>query len=241
MKLAIMQPYFFPYLGYWQLIHAVDRFVIYDDVNFIKNGWINRNRILVNGQPVWVTVPLRHASQNKRICDLELDVSGFRRERLLKTVTQAYRRTPCFDDAYPVIEAVVENPESRLASFLESAIRSICEWIGIGSELVSTSRSYENSQLQGAARILDICAKEKASMYVNAPGGTELYDAVAFRAQGTELRFIDSRPRPYLQRGTAEFVPHLSIIDAMMELGAGGIRSRLDEYDLVSAGASDGR
>ena len=81
MKIAIMQPYFFPYIGYWQLIHAVDHFVIYDDVNYIKGGWINRNRILINGKPAYITVPLHKASAFKRICDTDLQPSPFWRGR----------------------------------------------------------------------------------------------------------------------------------------------------------------
>jgi hypothetical protein len=96
-SLAIMQPYFFPYLGYWQLIHAVDRFIIYDDVNYIKGGWINRNRLLINGEPSYITVPLNQSSSNKRICDIALDQSSLWRNKLVKMVEMTYRKSPYFN------------------------------------------------------------------------------------------------------------------------------------------------
>ena len=104
MKIAIMQPYFFPYLGYWQLMNIVDKFVIYDDVNYIKRGWINRNRILVEGKPFYIHVPVMKASQNKIINEMEVFVDSSLRKKELKTIELAYKKAPFFDSVYPLIK-----------------------------------------------------------------------------------------------------------------------------------------
>jgi hypothetical protein len=235
MKLAVMQPYFFPYLPYWQLINAVDRFVIYDDVNFIKGGWVNRNRILVNGKPTFITVALRDASPNRSICDTQVHETAFRPERMLRTVSQAYRRSPYFDQIYPTIETIVQNADRNLSSFLDFSIRTACHLLGIQTKIVPSHGAYGNEALRGQARVLDICMKEGAAIYVNAQGGAKLYDPETFAAKGIDLRFLVMRPFIYKQRANV-FDPFLSIIDPLMETGVDGVRSRLNDFDLVTTG-----
>ena len=237
MKLAIMQPYFLPYLGYWQLMRAADRFVVYDDVNYIKNGWINRNRLLINGAPAYITVPLHLASPYKKICEVELQQSAWR-AKLLKMVENTYRRAPFFGEVFPVIARVIEHPGHNLADYVTHQLQVLAGFLGMKTELVATSRGYGNGELAGEARVLDICRREGATLYVNLQGGKALYDAAAFRAAGTELRFIAMRALPYRQR-SAGFVPHLSIVDALMELGPAGIQDHLDAFELEEpAGAN---
>lgn len=103
MKIAVMQPYLFPYIGYFQLLNAVDMFVVFDDVNFIKKGWINRNNILVNRQKYLFTVPLKDASQNKLIKEVQIADDGWQ-EKFLKTVAQSYKKAEFFDEAFALIE-----------------------------------------------------------------------------------------------------------------------------------------
>jgi hypothetical protein len=231
--LAVMQPYLFPYMGYWQLIRAVDRFVIYDDVNYIKGGWVNRNRILINGQPSYITVPLQQSSQNKRICDLSLDSSLVWRNKLVKAIEISYRRAPFFSEFFPVTEQLIRYEESNLAGYLANQLKVLCHLMGIDTEFVLSSRSYGNSDLSAQARVMDICQRESASIYINSPGGKALYDAQSFHAAGVGLRFIAMRPIPYKQRHPG-FIPYLSIIDALMEVGPSGIAHHLDAYDLVN-------
>ena len=125
MRLAIMQPYFFPYIGYWQLIHAADRFVIYDDVNYIVRGWVNRNRILINGAPSYITVPLRSASQNRKICDIDIQPSATWRSKMTRTVELAYRKAPFFAEAFPVVGGVIQHEASNLSDYLCHQLRSL--------------------------------------------------------------------------------------------------------------------
>lgn len=231
-KLAVMQPYFFPYLGYWQLIHAVDRFVIYDDVNFIKGGWINRNRILINGKPTYLTAPLRKASPNRRICDLSLMPSALWRDKLVRSVETTYRKAPFFWQTFPVIEGLARCNHTSLSEYLAHGITTLSRFMGITTELVLTSRGYGNDHLSGQERILDICRKDGAEVYVNPEGGQELYDAAVFANAGIRLCFLKMRARPYPQRSPG-FVPNLSIIDALMELGPDEITRYLEEFDLL--------
>ena len=139
MRLGIMQPYFFPHVGYWQLLNVVDRFVIYDDVSFIKGGWVNRNRILINGGPSYITAPLSHASPNKRICDLSLQVQPDWRRKISKSIENTYRRSPYFSEVFPEIEQQLGCPASNLADYLANHLRAMATLLGINTEFVVTS------------------------------------------------------------------------------------------------------
>lgn len=223
-----MQPYFFPYLGYWQLIHAVDKFVIFDDVNYINKGWINRNRILVNQQPCYFIMPLKQASQNKLICDIELDSSNWR-DKLLKTIGNTYRKSPFFAEVFPVIEKIILFNTLNLSEFLANQLLELSSFIGIKTEFVLTSRIYKNQFLLGQERVIDICKQEKTDIYLNAIGGQTLYDSKKFDNSGFELRFIEMKPLAYQQKAT-EFVPYLSIIDVLMNVGVEGVEEHLNTF-----------
>lgn len=229
---AIMQPYLFPYIGYWQLLQASDCFVVYDDVNYINRGWINRNRILVNGEPLLVTLPLLQASQNRRIRDIEIAPAAQWRSRLLRTVEMAYRKTPCFDQVFPLVERILGHDDTNLAGFLGHQLHCLARFMGLETRIVASSTAYQNSQLAGQERILDICRQERASTYINAQGGRSLYEPTAFASQDIDLRFIAMRPLPYPQRN-ASFTPYLSIIDALMEVGPQGIEPHLKAFDYL--------
>lgn len=228
---AIMQPYLFPYIGYWQLLHASDCFVVYDDVNYINRGWINRNRILINNTPGLITLPLLQASQNRKICDIEIAPATQWQRRLLRTLEMAYRKAPCFDQVFPVVEQILTHDDSNLAGFLTHQLRTLAGFMGLKTRIVPSSQVYENSPLAAQARILDICRQEQATTYINAQGGRSLYEPAAFAEQGIDLRFIAMHSLPYPQRGEG-FTPYLSIIDALMEVGPDGIAPHLAAYSL---------
>ncbi len=213
--IAIHQPYFFPYIGYWQLIHAVDRFVICDDVNYIKNGWINRNRLLLNNEPAYLTVPLHQASQNKKICELGLQSLPDPRDKLAHRIAVAYRKAPYFSEVYPVIEELIRHEAGNLSDYLAYQLQTLSRFLGISTEFVVSSRIYGNNELRGQDRVIDMCKLEDATTYVNAPGGRELYDTGTFSSAGIDLRFLIPRPMNYRQWDAA-FTPNLSIIDVMM-------------------------
>ena len=229
---AIMQPYLFPYIGYWQLLQASDCFVIYDDVNYINRGWINRNRILVNGEPLLFTLPLLQASQNRKIRDIEIAPAAQWRPRLLRTVEMAYRKAPCFDQVFALIERILGHGDTNLAGFLSYQLHSLARFMGLETRIVTSSAGYQNNQLAAQERILDICRLEQATTYINAQGGRSLYEPTAFSERGIDLRFIAMRPLPYRQRGDG-FTPYLSIIDVLMEVGPEGIRPHLETFDYL--------
>lgn len=232
MTIAIMQPYIFPYIGYFQLINAVDKFIIYDDVNFINKGWINRNRILVSGQPHLLTIPLKDASQNKLILEVELLNSDPWRKKLLKTIQQSYQKAPNYQTVFPVIEDVVNFETNSIAALNLYALKKICNLMKIETEIVPSSSVYNNSQLKAQERILDICKQENADSYINPIGGMELYERTKFEKEGIRLNFIQSIGSPYSQFKNA-FVPWLSIIDILMFNDPEIIDRLLQEYELI--------
>lgn len=233
MRLAIMQPYFFPYLGYWQLIRSADRLVILDDVSFIKRGWINRNRILINGEPSYITIPLVGASQNKRICDISMQSPEHWRRKMLKSIEQSYRNSACFEPMFGEIDRLIRHETSDLSDYLANQLRGIARLLDMDTDIVVTSRIYCNEALKGHERILDICRREGATTYINLPGGQELYDPAYFEEADTALCFIAPRISPY-QQGSENFVPNLSLIDALLEIGKEGVMQRLDEFDVIA-------
>ncbi len=235
MKLAVMQPYFFPYLGYFQLVNAVDRFVVYDDVAFIKQGWINRNRILINGCPSFVGVPIKRASSFVSICDTRIDDDPQHArwtEKLLKTVDNAYRRAPEFRRVFPIIEHVLACRTTRVVDVALGSLKAVAAFLEIRTPFVDSSAKYRNADLKGEDRVLAICAAEAASEYVNLPGGRELYSHDRFAAVGVKLSFLSPRSIEYRQFGGA-FVPALSIIDVLMFNPVGRVREFLDGFDLA--------
>ncbi|NOH80822.1 WbqC family protein [Vibrio sp. RE86] len=232
MKLAIMQPYFMPYIGYFQLINSVDKFIIYDDVNYIKRGWINRNRFLINSTPKLLSVPLKNASQNKLILDININDQSLWKTKFLKSINLAYKKAPYFDEVYALIEDVFQCNNNNLSFFVANSIVSICRYLGIGTDIVLSSAIYNNAELSGQQRIIDICLREKASVYINPINGTELYDNEIFNQNGIELKFIKSDSFEYQQFGS-EFHPWLSIIDVMMFNSPSEINDFLKKYRLI--------
>lgn len=229
-----MQPYFFPYVGYFQLISAVDRFVIYDDVQFIKGGWINRNRILVNGKPTMLTIPLANASPNKRIDEIELLEPARNFERLTRTVCQSYARAPYVRQTTELLTSIFASVPSMLHDLLRESLKAILAHLQIETDLVESSAKYGNSDLRSEARIVDICLRENALEYVNAPGGRSLYDPASFAAHGIQLSFLAPTCPPYDQL-SGPFQSHLSLIDVLMYNPVESVREMLDQYRVEPA------
>lgn len=231
MKLAIMQPYFLPYIGYWQLIHAVDRFVVYDDVNYIARGWINRNRILNFGESTYITVPLQHSSQNKLICDISLQSTSVWRDKLVRSVENTYRRAPFFYEWFPVIENIIRHDADNLSEYLVYQLKTISAHMEINTKFVVTSRCYENNRLSGQERVIDICKREGATTFINPQGGQSLYERDAFKHNSVDLKFLIPSAIEYKQFGTLQ-VPWLSIIDVMMFHSKSQLHTLLNKYEL---------
>jgi hypothetical protein len=232
MKLGIMQPYIFPYIGYFQLINVVDKFVIYDDVNFINKGWINRNRILNNGKDNLFTIPLKEASQNKLINEIDINWDIAWKSKFLKTLEQCYKKAPFYSEILPIIEQTLSIDNEPVSKVIEHNLKLICDYLGIKTEIVSSSVIYQNTHLKAQERILDICLQEKVSQYINPIGGLELYDKDFFETKGVQLNFVKSNPIEYPQFKN-EFVPWLSMIDVLMFNSKEKIKEFLDNYELI--------
>lgn len=227
-----MQPYFLPYIGYMQLMSAVDTFVLYDDVTFINRGWINRNRLLINGQEYLFTVPLRDASQNKRINEVHLADDPKWRGKLLKTIEQGYRKAPQYATVMPVTEKIINFATDSIAELVYVSLVELNQYLGLTTRLVASSAVYENAHLKAQERILEICRQENATQYVNPIGGQELYDKGAFAQAGITLNFIQSNRVEYPQFKNT-FVPWLSILDVLMFNDVKTVQSLLGAYELI--------
>ncbi|MFY9141759.1 WbqC family protein [Sulfuricurvum sp.] len=229
MTVAIMQPYFFPYIGYWQLINAVDTFVIFDDVNYINKGYINRNNILINGQKQLFTLELIGASQNKKIHEIQI---GTNRNKLLKTIEITYKKAPYFQEIFPLISTILQYEEKNLAKFIGHSLEKISSYLNIDTRFIYSSEIDKQNLLTGEKKIINIVKLLEAKQYINSIGGQELYDKKTFLNNGLELAFLQTELRKYQQFNNT-FIPYLSIIDIMMFNAIEDIRTMLNQYNLV--------
>jgi hypothetical protein len=233
MKIAIMQPYFFPYIGYFQLINAVDEFVIYDNIEFTKKGWINKNRILVNGTDVLVTLPLKKDSNflhvNQRFLADNWEVE---RKKMLNRIRESYRKAPHFKETYAVIEECIMYEDRNLFKFILHSVQTLMQYLNIETNLVISSSILIDHQLKSHEKVMAICKEREADMYINPIGGLDLYDKEHFKQNNLELQFQKSNSFSYKQFSN-EFVPWLSIIDVMMFNNDEQIKSALSNYLLL--------
>lgn len=228
-----MQPYLFPYIGYWQLINAVDQFVILDDVNYIVRGYINRNRILINGQPYMFTIPIKKASQNKLIMDTEINFGEEEKKKFLLTIQNAYKKAFYYEAVMPLIEEIIRNSQTDLTEYIRFSIEKIMEYLNIHTKILVSSKIEKNEALKAEERIIEICKRLGADTYINPSGGRLLYHHLDFEQEGMELFFLDTKSEciTYNQR-QKEFVSNLSIIDILMFNNVQDIQVLLEKYDL---------
>lgn len=232
MRIAIMQPYFFPYIGYWQLVKDVDRFVVFDDVNFIKGGWINRNRIL-SPKLKYFNLPLLGTSQNKLINEISIDTESLKSERLSRILHETYKKAPFCSDIEPITRDLLYIDNPNLAGYLTEQIRRICKVLDISTEILVSSQIEKNNDLKGEDKILEICSILGADEYVNPIGGLDLYHKENFNQKSIRLFFLKSDLTTYKQFGE-EFVPALSILDVLMFCGIEGTKAQLSGYQLLN-------
>jgi hypothetical protein len=230
-----MQPYLFPYLGYFQLISAVDKFVVYDDVTFIKQGWVNRNYILLNGAKYLFTFPVKSISSNVLISETIVSKTPFNWQyKLLQTINQAYKKAPFFNEVFPIVELVIsQSIDKSIAHVATDSIQVVMKYLSIKTDVQISTSTYENDHLKSVDRVIDICTKENAITYVNAIGGQGLYKQDAFSQPAMKLCFLKSI-LPSYQQFDNEFINGLSIIDVMMFTSAEEIKDNfLRMYSLV--------
>lgn len=232
MKGAIMQPYFLPYIGYFQLIASVDLFIVYDNIKYTKKGWINRNRMLLNGTDAIFTLPLKKGSDSLDVVEREL-VADFDRVKLLNQFRGAYGGAPYFAQTYPVLERIVCYEDLNLFRYIHHSIVRLCEHLGIKTEICISSEIAIDHGLKGKDKVQALCKAVGADTYINTIGGVELYGKDDFRIQGIDLKFIKARPFEYAQFG-APFVPWLSIVDVLMFNPLNTVRACINEnYELI--------
>lgn len=234
MKIAVMQPYIFPYIGYFQMVNAVDKFVFYDDVNFIKKGWINRNRILVNGRDFMFTVPLLKASQNNLILEsyIQKEVYNEWKNKLLHTIEFNYKKAPEFTNIFHLLETIFNSEHETISDIAIDSIKTVSNYLGIKTEFINSSEAYNNKGLERQERLIDICKQENANHYINALGGQELYKKEDFLKEGIKLDFIKTLPIDYKQFNN-DFIPWLSIIDVLMFNTVFEIKEMLNKFELI--------
>lgn len=226
--IAVMQPYFFPYIGYYQLVNAVGTFVFYDDVNYIRGGWINRNRILINGKPAYLTVSLQGGSQNRMICDIALLDN---RPQLLKSIELAYRKAPFFAETMRPLEQVLTRPVKHIGELAAHSVTAIMDHLGLLRDFRVSSNEFAHTRsLPRADRLIAITKECGLAQYINAIGGRELYDKAYFQERGVTLSFLEPVIHEYVQFGGA-FEPGLSIIDVLMFNDPGSVRKMLSDWN----------
>ena len=232
-KVAIMQPYFFPYIGYWQMINAVDQYVVFNDVNYINRGWINRNRILCQGKPLYINIPLSKASQNKKINEIEVIQDKKYFSKLLHTLYDCYHKAPYFEETFEFLSNLFNyNTQKQLDLYLLNTIQAICNHLRITTPLILSSELPLASDLHGESRIIKICKLLDGDEYCNAIRGQPLYHRAHFKAEEIALYFLKTDPIIY-QQFQEKFVENLSILDMMMFCSKEEIQTMLCSYMLV--------
>ncbi|KHS79639.1 MULTISPECIES: WbqC family protein [Pectobacterium] len=231
-KYAVMQPYFFPYIGYFQLMAEVDVFVVYDNIKYTKKGWINRNRILLNGKDSTFSLPLKKDSDFLDVKDRVLSET-FNRDDLINKIRGAYRRAPYFKNVFPLLENIINYRDDNLFNYILYSLGSIKEYLGLTCDIkVSSSINIDHS-LKSQDKVLAFGNALGAKSYSNPPGGISLYSQEAFSLHGMTLNFIQPNNIIYKQFDEP-FVAWLSIIDVMMFNSSDEVLHLItNEYELI--------
>jgi len=209
-----MQPYFFPYIGYFQLIAASDQLVVYDNIKYTKKGWINRNRFLLNGKDTIFTIPLKKDSDILDVRDRRISPE-FQRGKLVEQLKAAYLRAPQFDNVFPQIAKIIGYGSDNLFEYVSHSIQCLCNLLEIETQFIVSSQVPIDHNLRNQDKLLALCSELAASHYLNPIGGAELYSREQFNVAGIKLNFIKTKPIKYTQFGNV-FIPNLSIIDVLM-------------------------
>ena len=224
-----MQPYFMPYIGYWQLMAAVDTYVVYDDVNYIKGGWVSRNNILLNGQKHMFTITLNGASPNKFFNEITIKDDFKKFSRLLES---AYKKAPYYEDVLILLGKIYDYEDRSLGAFMMNSFQVVLDYLDIDTKLILSSSFEKNNSLKAKDKVKHICHLLGANTYYNAIGGQELYDKNDFLTEGIKLQFVKTELTSYTQFKN-EFVPGLSIIDVLMFNTPDDTNKMLREFTLV--------
>lgn len=233
MKIAVMQPYFFPYLGYFQLINAVDTFVIYDNVQFTKKGWFNRNRLSFNNKVDYFTINIAKDSDFLDVCERKISPFYFKKEmpKILGKIEHNYNKAKYFNEVYPVIKKCFEYQTANLYEYVHYSLLNILDYLNLQTNIISSSDLQLNHDLKNKDRIFDIYKHLKADCYINPSGGHSLYNKEEFKENEVNLMFLEQNLPEYKQLNDA-FEPGLSIIDVMMFNNKTEISEMLNTYKI---------
>ena len=223
-----MQPYLFPYIGYFQLVKSVDTFIFYDDVAFVKGGWINRNYIKNRTK---FTIPIKNKSSNIKINETCIDWKSFRSDKFFKTIHFLYKDSPFFENIVRLIEEVFENEPETIASLSSKSVFSVSKYLNIKTKFkFSSSMDYDRAGM--SETLINICKRESADVYHNSVGGQDLYDKGFFLKNNISLYFLKTGNIIYNQK-SKKFVPNLSIIDLLMNHSVDEINVILGSFSLI--------
>ena len=236
MKLAIMQPYFFPYVGYFSLMEYADRFVFFDTPQYISRGWVNRNRLMTAaGEPVYMTVPIRKMPRETAIMDIAIDQSQDWKEKIYGQLSAYKKRAPRFKAVSGFVHDVLDGFEGDSLSALNiRGMKAVAAELGIDCAFDTFSEmELPIGEVHAPDEwALEISRAMKAEVYVNPPGGMEFFDKSKYDRAGIDLQYLQSNLKPYVQR-VGKWVPGLSILDVMMFCGQDEIRDILNDYTIL--------
>jgi len=237
-RVCIMQPYLFPYIGYFQLAHAVDAFWISDTVSFIRKGWMNRNSLLINKSRKLFSVPVRHSRHDTAIYDCKFAPTAFFvLNKLLKTIAKAYSRAPELQATTALVRGVRDHlvsfgGDADFTTVVEKALQECFDRLSIRIPVRRVSSLDLAAELTGQARVIAACQAIGARCYVNMAGGISLYDHLSFAEAGIELRFLYPGFTPYRHAAPIEFIPALSILDIIACVDIESLQTILNNYRL---------
>ena len=233
-KITIMQPYFLPYIGYFQLLNAVDLFVVYDNIQYTKKSWINKNRIIENKKDTLFTLPLKKDSDYLDIRERFLNENEKNKNhaKILNKIKNNYGKAPFYDESINTICKIFNHDEINLFDFVFNSIETIKAYLDITTELVISSK-IEDGALKHKYRVWDICKKLNSQNYINPIGGLNLYNKEEFKKNGINLSFLKTDNIVYNQFNNEEFITNLSIIDMLMFNGKEKTKKFLNNYTLI--------
>lgn len=228
-----MQPYLFPYIGYWQLINHVDKFVVYDNIQFSKKGWFHRNNILLNKKKTLFTIPLKKDSDYLDVVERYLAHDSEKPiNKIVNQIENGYRKAPFFKEVMPLIRECFKYDDKNLFRYILNSINEILKLLEINTEVIVSSTIAIDHSFKAEEKVMAICKALQADEYVNPVGGTELYDTGTFANNGIKLSFLESELPEYKQFAD-DFIPYLSIIDALMFSDLGEVKSSLSKFELI--------
>lgn len=228
-----MQPYFFPYIGYFQLINSVDEFIIYDNIQYTKKGWVNRNRILVNQKDDYISIPLKKDSDFLNVNERFLaDTWSSDRKKILNRIVESYRKSPHFESAYILVENCLNFDDHNLFNFVYNSLKETLNYLSVKTKVIVSSSLVIDHDLKSENKVLEICRNQGATSYINPIGGVNLYSKEKFEINGIKLHFQKSNFIEYSQFKN-EFIPWLSIIDVLMFNSKEEVNYFLNDYQLI--------